>query len=479
VTAPHPPEPQSNGPTLGDIANARRFVQMHGRNVLYVPPWKDKGWLVWDDDRWAHDDTLEVERMAKRMGVAMFIEWSENGAHKDDPIGIEAVRLQKVAGLRALLEVTRSEHTIIALPIELDTHHWLLNTPTGTIDLRTGDLDNAHRNDFITKMTNARYDPRAKCPRWLRFLEEVFVHKDDLHPEFDGQPDRDLIAYIQRLVGYCLTGSVEEHMFAILHGTGRNGKGVFTNTLYNMLGDHSRAADASVLLSKRTEAHPAEIANLQGRRLVTISETDAGRKLAEATVKNLTGGDVISARFLYQDFFDFKPTHKLLLSTNHKPEISGTDEGIWSRIHLIPFNRTFAPQERDPDLEAVLATEWEGILGWAIEGCLIWQAEGLNPPKSVLDATAEYREESDEYRRFIRDCCNVGDEWTKARVSSRSLYQRYESWCRSEGQEPASTTAFGTAMTALGYPSKDEWQPEHKVAMVVRRGISLKDAALL
>lgn len=431
-------------PTIGDISNGKRFVDMHGKDILYVPQWRE--WLVWDLDRWSKDTTLSIPRMAKKTSLAL---WHEAAAQNDTVLAAEAKRMQSVHGMEAMLKVASSDHRVIVQPEELDVNGWLLNTPTGTVDLRSGELISAgHRSDLITKMTKARFDPRRpKSPRWHRFLAEIFVTPD-------GARDQELIAYVQRLCGYCLTGSTEAQVFAILHGTGANGKGVFTNTLYNALGDYADFTAATTLLAKSFDAHPAAIASLRGRRLILSEETDAGRKLDESTVKNLTGSDPINARFMHQNPFTFIPTFKLMLATNHRPGISGTDEGIWRRIHLIPFLRTFSPDERDPDLEAKLRDEWEGILWWMVDGCLLWQAmEGLHPPKSVTDATNEYRLESDETRRFVRDTFDVG---TGLYAQVSEVYRSYQRWAGAEGidvDRRQTPMALGKALNNLGYLS--------------------------
>jgi putative DNA primase/helicase len=447
-------------PTIGDIANGRRFVQMHGENVRYVPPWKR--WLTWDGVRWSKDVDVAVERMAKETSDTI---WDVAKSGNSTALAAEAKRIQGVSGLRAMLETARSEVEVVVQPHMLDADPWLLNTPSGTIDLRTGDLAKARREDLITKVTAACFDPGASCQRWEQFLGEVFV-KPDL------STDRELIDYIQRLAGYSLTGSTKEQMFAILHGTGANGKGVFTNTLYYALGDYSRVIDANTLLSKKSEDHPTGMANLFGRRLVVSAETDAGRRLNEALVKNVTGSDPISARRMHEDFWEFTPTHTLMLATNHKPEIRGTDEGIWRRIHLIPFNRAFPANQQDPDLENALQTEAPGILAWMVRGCLEWQRVGLRPPPAVVEATKEYRQESDQVARFLGDCCVTDNR--SAFIPVGALFEAYTGWCAREGEEPLSGTAFGRELTTRGFPSESVYVTGgmHRI----RKHIGLREA---
>jgi putative DNA primase/helicase len=313
------------------------------------------------------------------------------------------------------------------------------------------------------KITAAKFDPEAKCPRWERFLEEVFTKSD-------FTTDHDLIDYIRRLAGYGLTGSVREHIFAVLYGTGRNGKSVFLNTVRYALGDYGGTTAADLLLAKRSEVHPTGLANLYGRRVVVSAETDAGRRLDESLVKDITGADPIPARRMHEDWWEFDPTFKLLLATNHKPVIRGTDEGIWRRIHLVPFNRTIDAADQDDGLEQKLRAEWPGILAWAVRGCLEWQEGGLRPPAAVVEATRSYREESDAIRRFIDDRCEC---LHGAEVRTGALFAAYQAWCESEGEKPVSSAAFSTDLTTRGFPG-DTASFSGKTARI-RRHIRLAD----
>jgi len=425
---------------IGDRANGTRFVEQHGENVRYVPPWKR--WIVWDGHRWRIDDTLAVQRMGKATGDAL---WDAAKAGNSLELASEAKRAQSVVGHRAMLEMAASEESIVVLPGALDSDPWLLNTPSGTVDLRTGEAYNAKREDLITKMTAACFDPEAKCPRWKQFLGEVFTRAD-------FTTDRDVIAYVLRLVGYSLTGSVREQMFAILHGNGANGKGVFTNTLHYMLGDYGGVAAANLLLSKKSDAHPTELANLFGRRLVISAETDAGRRLDEALVKNITGSDPIAARRMREDWWEYAPQHKMMLATNHKPEIRGTDDGIWRRIHLIPFNRKFEDDEQDVDLEQKLREEWPGILALAVRGCLEWQNRGLRPPAAVVEATKDYRDENNTLRRFVDEECDT--HLRDAFAPAADLFAAYQGWGAREGVDLMTGVAFGRELTAQGFATE-------------------------
>ncbi|MHB8507723.1 MAG: DNA primase family protein [Candidatus Dormibacteria bacterium] len=421
-----------------DIANGVRFAQRFKDSARYNAAWKR--WLTWDGTRWSEQAT-GIEAMAKEAAIAI---WDEARAANSHELAKWATRSQSATGVHGMLAMARSEPEIVVETRQLDTNIWLLNTPSGTIDLATGLQTPANRADLITKVTAAAYDPDGKCPLWDAFLAGIFV-KADL------SPDHDLVAYMRRLVGYSLTGSTREHMFAIFHGTGRNGKGVLSNTIRHMLGDYAGTTAADLLLSKRNEPHPTGIANLYGKRWIGCSETDSGRRLDEALVKNITGGDPLSARRMGEDFWEFQPEFKLMLATNHKPEIRGTDEGLWRRVHCVPFLRTIEPTVADADLEVKLRGEWPAIMAWAVRGCREWLAGGLCPPQSVVDATRQYRAESDAVRRFIEDRCECIEH---AQVRAGKLFTAYQTWCDSEGESPLTSTAFGLDMTSRGFPGE-------------------------
>jgi len=265
---------------------------------------------------------------------------------------------------------------------------------------------------------------------------------------------------MQKAVGYSLTGSTQEHCLFILYGTGANGKSTFLNTLSTMLGDYARQTPTETLLVKRGDGISNDVARLHGARFVSAMEVENGRRLAEAQVKQLTGGDLMAARYLYQEFFEFRPQFKLFMGVNHTPVIQGTDHGIWRRIHLVPFTVTIAKEDQDKRLEEKLRAEQPGILRWAVEGCLAWQVEGLEPPLAVTTATEEYRAEMDVLARFLLECCDLSPE---ARVATGLLYTRYVSWCALADEAPVQKRAFAAALKERGFQpgrSKQErfWQ---------------------
>jgi putative DNA primase/helicase len=280
----------------------------------------------------------------------------------------------------------------------------------------------------VTKLAGTAFDPDARCPEWDRFLKKVLSSDD-------------LIMYVQRAVGYVLTGLTGEEVMFILWGHGANGKSTFREIIFALLGNYAAGADASMLVTtKRTGGATPDLARLHGRRLVTINETEQSDMLNESRVKFITGHDVITARNLYQEPFDFTPTHKAFLTTNHKPIVRGTDEGIWRRLHLLPFTQTIPMGERDKGFrERVLMPELPGILNWALEGLRAYQREGLNPPEVVMEATKEYREDMDLVGRWLEERCDLDPQ---GRAASAALYGDYELWAKAE---------IGFAMTPIGF----------------------------
>jgi putative DNA primase/helicase len=416
-----------------DLGNSERFTARHGQDVRFCYQWGK--WLVWTGARWERDESGKVERLAKETVRGIYLE-----AHEQDDEGARkalarhAERSEAERRIRAMLELAKSEVPIS--PEELDRDPWKLNTLNGTVDLvGSGDLMDHRREDFITKLAPVEYDPEAPAPAWDAFLERVL-------------PSEELRSFVQRAVGYSLTGATSEQCMFINHGTGANGKSTFQEAVSVALGDYAMRAPTEMLLAKRAGAIPNDIARLKGSRYVTASETEEGRRLAESLVKDLTGQDTITARFMRAEFFDFKPTHKLWLSTNHKPEIRGTDTAIWRRIRLIPWSVTIPPEEQEKRLPATLSRELAGILAWAVRGCLQWQREGLRAPDEVRQATNEYRREMDVLAGFLSDCCEIGDEhWDYA----KDLYASYKRWCDESGERSEAQRKFGGRLSERGF----------------------------
>jgi putative DNA primase/helicase len=346
------------------------------------------------------------------------------------------IKSEAAPRINAMLDMARSEPGIPILPEAFDRNPWLLNCANGTLELKTGRLREHRREDYITKLCPVEYHEGAEAPRFQDFMRDIF---DD---------NTALIQYLQRLAGRCLTGDVSEQDLHIFWGGGANGKSTLLNVLLEMLGlDYAMKAPAELLMVKRGESHPTERADLFGKRLVVATETEEGRQLAESLVKELTGGDRIRARRMREDFWEFGPTHKVVLCTNHKPRIKGTDHAIWRRIRLVPFTVTFSEDKQDKHLPEKLRAELPGVLLWAVQGCLEWQHHGMETPESVLVATKEYQVGEDLLAQWLAECCLTGPNY---RARARDLYANYHAWCERGGETPQKQRGFGEAMTERG-----------------------------
>ena len=351
--------------------------------------------------------------------------------------------LTDAATFAAVERVARSDRRVAATADLWDADTWLLNTPAGTVDLRTGTMREHRREDCITKSTAVAPAAEADCPIWRAFLARV--------TDNDGS----LQEYLQRLCGYCLTGSIIEHIFAFFYGTGANGKGTFLNTQTGLLGDYAAIAPAEVFQSSKTDRHPTELAMLRGARLVTAQETEEGRIWAESRIKALTGGDPVTARFMRADFFTFAPTFKLMIAGNHKPGLKSVDEAIRRRLHLVPFEVQIPAGERDKSLADKLKAEWPGILRWMIDGGLKWQADGLRPPAAVQDATEAYFEATDTFGAWLAECTERSDvAWQ--RENTADLFGSWKSWAERAGEHPGTSRTFAEAMERHGFAKKRE-----------------------
>jgi putative DNA primase/helicase len=347
--------------------------------------------------------------------------------------------------IAAVEKLARSDRRVAARVNQFNTNHWLLNTPGGVVDLKTGKLQPHRAEDYMSLITEVAPSETADCPRFKAFLGEIMGN------------DGDLISYLQRLIGYCLTGEIREHVLIFGYGTGKNGKGVLINTLRGILGSYHKTAPMECFQETFGERHPTDLAMLQSRRLVTATETDEGKRWSESKIKTLTGGDQISARFMRQDFFQYIPAFKLFLTGNHKPSLKTVDEAIRRRFHLIPFAVTIPPERQDKDLGDKLRVEYPGILRWAIEGCLAWQRQGLSPPAAVIDATNDYLEAQDTLSQWIEERCNVGPNcWALV----NTLYESWKLWGELAGEKVPPQRKFSEALRALGY------QPERKGSAV-------------
>ncbi len=432
------------GFNLTDLGNAERFFADHGEDVRFCYPWRK--WLVWTGARWKRDDSGQVHRLAKETVRGIYREAS--AAEDEDrrkAIANHARASESEARIRALIELAKSEAPVS--PDELDADPMLLNVKNGTIDLRTGVLRKHRREDLITKLTSVEYDPNAGAPAWEAFLERVL-------------PGEDLRGFVRRAAGYSATGDTSEQCMFINHGPGGNGKSTFQEAVSAALGDYAMRTPTETLLVKRAGGVPNDVARLKGARFVTASETEEGRRLAESLVKDLTGQDTISARFMWAEWFDFKPTHALHLSTNHKPEIRGTDAAIWRRIRLIPWAVTIPAAEQDKKLTEKLRGELPGILAWIVRGCSEWMREGLKAPEEVRRATRAYRAEMDVLAAFLTDCC-LRDEGEEAFAGE--LWGAWKHWCEETGEQVGTQKRFGGQLAERGFLNHRDSRTGRKV----------------
>lgn len=410
-------EPGESPPELTDtdLANARRLAARYGRDIRYTAA---ADWLVWDGRRWRIDEKgVAIQALAKDTALAIFDEL--RGAADRDALYRHARASQSKRAIEAMIYLARSEPGIPAVLTDFDGDPMLLNVVNGTLDLRSGTLRPHRREDYITRIVPIAWDERATAPTWDAFLRRVLAE------------DADLYGYVQRMVGYCLTGDTSEQVLHFLHGRGANGKSVFCEILAALLGEYAIVCSPELIMPRRHSAIPNDIARLRGARVALMNETTQGSRFDEAKLKDLTGGDTLTGRFLHREFFDFKPTHKLVIRGNHKPAISGTDEGIWRRLRLVPFTVQIPPDEQDKRLLDKLRGELPGILRWAVEGCLDWQRRGLNPPAVVTEAVQQYREESDTLGRFIAEHCNVRK---LAQVKSGVFFRHYQQFAEQSGE---------------------------------------------
>lgn len=437
-----------------DNANARRLVEQYRDVIRWCDPWGK--WLVWDQRRWAIDDIRRIELHAKHVADQLWKDFATLARTADKGTIAKTAQFVKssngASGIRNMLALARSEEHIPIRPPQLDADPWLLNLENGTLDLRTCELREHNKNDYITKVTPVKYDKAATCPTWMAFLKYVL----------DG--NRELAEYLRRLVGYCLSGNTQEHILPFLYGVGANGKSTFITTVLALLGpDYSIKAPTDLLLTKG-DTHPTERADLHGKRFVACVEAEDGRRLAESLVKELTGGDKVRARRMREDFWEFDATHKVWLAANHKPTIRGTDHAIWRRVKVIPFTVTIPDHQQDKQLPEKLMHELPGILNWALKGCRQWQDHGLQEPDEVRLATSEYRADSDIIGQFIDQRCVVGKS---KEVGTTRLYKNYREWCEKSGERATNMTAFGRQLNERGFTKR---KTKHQVRRV---GITL------
>lgn len=424
----------------GDVALAERFAQAQRGRLLWIPEMSQ--WLTWTGTVWSACSCGEEVQAAKLVLFALVDEARQVMA-TDQERGAAMMRAamsaQKDARIRAMLGLARAEPGMTVSVVELDADAHLLGVENGVVNLRTAALLEAKPEQLISRQCAASYRVDSQCPTWLKFLHEVF------------RGDSELISYVQRAVGYTLTGSNTEEVLFVCHGHGSNGKSLFHNVISRIMADYAKGAPADILVQKQGvspgAASPA-LAMLAGCRLLGINETGTGDRLDEQALKTLAGREAITARPLYGSFFTFSPAFTPWLRTNHKPVITGTDHAVWRRLALIPFKQQFSGAERDNGLEAKLWAERDAILAWAIAGAVEWARTGLHACATILQEVQAYRQESDLLGQYI-------DEATKpdpaARVEQKLLYAGWAAWCAENGLRPTTKVAFTRRLAELGH----------------------------
>ncbi|MFI1950968.1 phage/plasmid primase, P4 family [Streptomyces xinghaiensis] len=440
-----------------DYGNAERLVSAHGKNLRYVPAFGR--WLVWDGRRWSEDDRGQVMRRAKRIARGI----GEQAHSMTDPderkkVLSWAARSESVGKLKAMVELAQTEPDIPMLPCEFDRDPMILNCLNGMLDLRTGELTSHDREAYCRRMAPVEYDPAATAPVFEAFLERVV-------------PDTSVRGFLQRAVGYSLTGSNAEQVLLLLHGFGANGKSTFVELMRDMLGDYARQLPPESLMAKQQGGIPNDIAALEGARFVAAAEFDDSARMNERLIKQLTGGESIPARFLHKEWFEFRPQCTIWVSSNHKPVIRGTDDGIWRRFLLVPFEVQIPRDERDGSLPEKLRKEAPGVLNWAVAGAVEWSRNGLQIPGTLRAASDQYRNDSDVLGAFLEDRTVAGPDRD---VTKDLLYQEYKHWCEQEGLKAATKIAFGRLIKERGFT--DERRGKNKVHFWQGIGLASNEA---
>jgi putative DNA primase/helicase len=420
-----------------DLGNANRFAAKYRDELRYCEKWAR--WYRWDSMRWREDEMLAVQQMAGTLirglyGLAKKI-------RDEDELKAYLAHLAKSESWRCLLamvNLARSHPNIAIRTDDLDGDPWLLTVHNGTIDLHTGRLRAHNPKDLISKLAPVTFDPNAQCPNWLEFLNLVMNQRATL------------VAFLQRAFGCCLTGIASDKAMFILYGPGGdNGKSTMVDVIQRLLGDYATRTPTETFLKKKDGAIPNDVAKLKGARFVWASENERGSRLSESLIKEMTGSDKLSARFMRGEFFEFYPEFKPWLATNHKPQVRG-DRALWNRLKLIPFEISIPKDRQKPHHEvmAMFRAEYPGILNWALQGCLEWQRDGLGVPDEVINATREYESEQDTFSMFLEEkCVRVAS----ARVLSLALYREYKTWAEEHGETPASHKIFASLMSERGF----------------------------
>ena len=421
---------------LTDLGNAERLIKYYGDRLRYC--YERKRWLAWNGRVWEWDAGAKITALAKLAVRNIYHEaGNEPDEKKRKELADHAKRSESDYKIIAMINLAQSEPSIPVKVTELDTNPWLFNCLNGTLDLKTGQLLPHLKEDMLTILVPIEYHPDAQCPRWLSFLDQV------------TGSNVELADYLQRTVGYSLTGDTKSQVLFFLYGLGNNGKSTFAITIRKLMGEYGERVTTDLFMLKdRNAGGPKEaLANLKGKRYVVASELEDGRRLAVGLIKDMTGGETIKADRKYEHEVEYQPTHKLWLIGNHRPVIADTTLSIWRRVKLVPFTVTIPDKEIDLDLPSKLEAELPGILAWAVKGCLAWRQYGLNEPAAVRDATASYRHEQDILGDFIEDCCVLEPLIS---IPKSELTDEYHRWCQGNNMEPVTQRTFRARLIERG-----------------------------
>lgn len=429
-----------------DLGNSLRFERMFRERLRYCTT--RGAWFIYMGGVWRQDELNAVMTYVDACIKSIFRDAVELDDKKERSALIaHGKRTEALQRRKAMLE--GACYMMAVREQDLDRDSMMFNASNGTIDLQTGLLLEHNSKDLITMQAPVIYDPDATCPRFDQFLTEIFPDSSGL-----GIGNTEVIRFVQKFIGYCLSGNCNEQVMAVAWGSGANGKSTLLGVLQEMFGNYATTSPTEMLLVKRNEGIPNDIARLRGVRFVTASETAEGRRMNTALIKQLTGQDQMTARFLRCEFFTFVPQFKLVLITNHTPSASGDDAAFWRRVRLIPFTERFEGATMDKNLGTKLRQEWPGILRWCVAGCLLWQKEGLNPPNDIVQATADYRSENDIISDWVNEHCEIGEE-LKSRTAV--LFQDFRTWLVDNGERSLLSQAkFTQTLISRGFTSKKD-----------------------
>lgn len=423
----------------GQLRMAERFIAEHSDRLRYV---HGLGWHEWDGSRWLMDEQrVDIAAAVQTVKTALRELEDLHGEERDE-LYKDVRKSESASGLEGMIKIASGLAPISTASKGLDSDPYLFNTPTGTVDLRTGDIRDCSRGDLITKVAGAGLDdpddPEG-ADAWSSFLERIL-------------PDPEVRTFVQRLFGYSMLGEVREHVMPIFTGTGANGKSTLRDAIAHAFGDYAIEVDPAILMESKHERHGAFKMRLRGARLAFCSETEKGRRFAEATMKRLVGGEPIEANLMHKNPIQFDPSHTLVMMTNHLPAVSGDDPAVWRRILVVPFDVVIPENERDPRLPERLKKSAAAVLGWVYDGWLDYQKQGgLNPPEVVRVRTQEYQAASDVLGRFLEERTIANPHST---VRARELFTAWTAWCHASGEQPGTEKAFAESLANRGYAKK-------------------------